>query len=425
MRILSRLGGVKALSASFTTSFQPVILRTGMILLFLAGIAVMGSAQDSIKVPKKKFPWFSFKNGIGIATPDSLFAMNFRFRVQSRLAYMSESDEDFTPKEFDFRVRRIRMRIGGFVLTPRLKYNIQLSFSRADMDWDVSQVPNVLRDAMITYETKQGFSFGIGQGKLPGNRQRVISSGDLQFPDRSIVNNALTIDRDFGAFIGFSNHIKNFHFAIKTAITSGEGRNVLKTDKGLAYTGRIEILPLGQFTDGGDYFEGDLAREPKPKLSLGGTVHYNHLALRTGGQLGTFLYAPRSLFTIHADIVFKWKGIAISSEYLYRSTDSAYTVNSTGDKRYVYAGQGVNTQVSYCFKKMYEIAFRHTILIPDRQIWADENLKNEYALGFSKYFMKHRLKIQTDIIYHRERNLILDRNEKNNFQWRFQVELGI
>ncbi len=410
------------------------LIRIAIIVavFFFSGVNYGQNVFDSLdtkidaRLKKLKVPIFSYgRNGFGITTPDSLFSINFRFRVQSRVGYTSESDEDFSPKEFDFRVRRARLRIGGFLFTPRLTYNVQLSFSRADMDWDVSQVPNVLRDAMITYEMKNGLSFAIGQGKLPGNRQRVISSGEQQFTDRSMVNNALTLDRDFGVFISYKNNIKNFHFAIKTAISSGEGRNVLKTDKGLAYTGRLEILPLGKFTDNGDYFEGDLMREPKPKLAIGGTVHYNHLAIRTGGQLGTFLHAPRSLFSVHADLVFKWKGFAVSSEYLYRSTDNAYTYDSVGDKRYVYAGMGVNSQISYCFKKQYEIAFRHSILIPDKQIISDENLKNDYAICFSKYFMKHRLKLQTDITYHTELDQIMNRYDGNNLQWRFQVELGI
>lgn len=401
------------------------------VLLFLT----RGFGQDSLetKIDRKiaskfkswKMPFFSFKNGLGITTPDSTFQMNFRFRVQSRVGYISESDTNLMPEEFDFRVRRIRLRIGGFIYTPRLKYNIQLSFSRADQDWDVSQVPNVLRDAMISYETRSGFTFAMGQGKLPGNRQRVISSGDQQFADRSIVNNALTLDRDFGIFVNYTNHIKNFHFFIRTAITSGEGRNILKSDEGLAYTGRLEIQPFGLFTDNGDNFEGDLVREPKPKLSLGGTVHFNHLAQRTGGQLGTFLYAPRNLFSVHADMLFKFKGFALSSEFLYRSTDTAYTYNSSGSKRYVFTGMGVNSQASYCFKKMWEVAVRHSILIPSYQIYADENLRSEYAVCVTKYFMRHRLKVQTDFAYHRETDMLLARNENNFFQWRFQIELGI
>ncbi len=396
-----------------------------LLLVFLSLVAIHVSAIDSVKIAKLKIPWFSYKNGLGITTPDSLFSLNFRFRVQSRVGYTSTTDKDMSPKEFDFRVRRIRMRIGGFIYTPRLTYNVQLSFSRADMDWDVSQVPNVLRDAMIAYEIPQGFTFAIGQGKLPGNRQRVISSGEQQFADRSIVNNALTLDRDFGIFINYTNHFKNFHYIIKTAISSGEGRNIITSDKGLAYTARLELLPLGQFTDRGDYFEGDLLREQKPKLAFCATVHYNHLARRTQGQLGTMLYAPRSLFSFHADALLKYKGFALSSEYLYRSTDSALTYNPDGALRYVYVGQGVNTQASYCFKKLFEIALRHCFLVPNTQLGKLENQKSEYAVCLSKYIVKHKLKVQTDFTYHREHNNFKSVSDHNNFSWRFQIELGI
>lgn len=409
-------------------------LKSNLVVLicsiaFLTTQASPGAPKsDSIPQAKKIVlpPWLSFKNGIGVTTPDSLFSLNFRFRVQSRVGYVSKSDEDFTPEEFDFRVRRIRMRIGGFIYTPRLTYNIQLSFSRADMDWDVSQVPNVLRDAMIAYTIPQGLTFAMGQGKLPGNRQRVNSSGELQFADRSIVNNALTLDRDFGVFVNYTNHIKNFHFIIKTAISSGEGRNIIKSDKGLAYTARIEFLPLGKFTNDGDYFEGDLMREPKPKLNFGGVVHFNHQAQRTGGQLGTYLYAPRDLFSAMGDLVFKYKGFALTSEFLYRQTKNPKTYNAdSSSMRYVYSGMGVNSQVSYCFKQMFELAARHSLLIPDAAIQDKEKMKSEYAICLSKYFMKHKLKLQTDLTYQRQYDMIKKENHHNNLGWRFQIELGI
>lgn len=405
-----------------------------VILIAILFVVQDINAQDSLeaKIDKKisekfknwKMPFFSFKNGLGITTPDSTFAMHFRFRVQSRMGYTSESDVNFTPSEFDFRVRRIRMRIGGFIYSPRLRYNIQLSFSRADMDWDVTNVPNVLRDAMISYDFKSGFSIAMGQGKLPGNRQRVVSSGELQFADRSIVNDALTLDRDFGLFVNFKNKIKNFHFIIKTAISSGEGRNILNTDAGLCYTGRLELLPLGEFTDGGDYFEGDVVREKKPKISIAGGASFNHMAKRTGGQLGKYLYDQRDIFTAEADLLFKWRGFALSSEYMYRTTDSAYTTDGT-NIRYVYIGHGVNSQLSYNFKKNWEIAARYSILIPDTQIYADENQRSEYAICVTKYIMRHRLKLQTDITYHTEYDMIGRIKDNSYFNWRFQIELGI
>jgi hypothetical protein len=42
---------------------------------------------------------------------------------------------------------------------------------------------------------------GFGQTKLPGNNQRVVSSGSLEFTDRTINNSRFNIDRDFGLLI--------------------------------------------------------------------------------------------------------------------------------------------------------------------------------------------------------------------------------
>jgi hypothetical protein len=89
-------------------------------------------------------------------------------------------------------VRRLRLRLDGFVLQRRLQYYIQLSFSKADMELEGGTVPQTIRDAMVYYHFNKRFYLGFGQSKLPGNRQRVISSGNQQFADRSI---AATIDR--------------------------------------------------------------------------------------------------------------------------------------------------------------------------------------------------------------------------------------
>ena len=58
---------------------------------------------------------------------------------------------------------------------------------------------------------------------------------------------------------------------LKGAFSTGDGRNALPIDGGMAYTGRIEWLPFGAFTNKGDYSEGDIEMEPKPKFSLGST----------------------------------------------------------------------------------------------------------------------------------------------------------
>lgn len=387
----------------------------------LAIIVAQFSFSQEKKSPEIKA---ILKKGLNFSTADSSFSLALRFRIQSRVGYVSTSEKDFNPREFEFRIRRIRLRLDGNLFSPRLTYNIQLSFSRGDMDWDISGFPNVLRDAMISYRFKSGLVLAMGQGKLPGNRQRIISSGELQFADRSIVNNALTLDRDFGLFLSYIYDGK-FAFRIKTAISSGEGRNVLKTDKGLAYTGRVELLPLGVFSDGGDFFEGDLFRESKPKLSIAGWGSFNNGALRTQGQLGREIYEGRDLYGAGADALFKYAGFALSAEYLYRYCKNPLTYNKDSLQRNVYAGQGVNAQASYCFKKMWEIGTRYSLLIPQKEIEMFERNQQHFSLVVSKYLIKHKVKVQTDFTYELNRTPSNLSNKSGNFQCRFQVELGI
>lgn len=219
----------------------------------------------------------------------------------------THSASDLNPESWEARVRRARLSFIGDVYNSKLTYYLQLSFSRGGMDWSVADVstintsPNVLRDAMIFYKPIKALQFGFGQGKLPGNRQRVISSGAQQFYDRSVVNAALTLDRDFVFFANYAIQAWDVKTILKGAITSGEGRNSSISNSGLAYTGRVEVLPFGDFTDGGDYFEGDLVHESKLKLSLVAGYHLNDLAVRAQGQLGRDLYAPKTYQEFLAD----------------------------------------------------------------------------------------------------------------------------
>jgi hypothetical protein len=54
------------------------------------------------------------------------------------------------------------------------------------------------------YKLYENWTIGFGQTKLPGNNQRVVSSGSLEFTDRTINNSRFNIDRDFGLFRLFS-----------------------------------------------------------------------------------------------------------------------------------------------------------------------------------------------------------------------------
>ena len=288
------------------------------------------------------------------------------------------------------------------------------------MDYESMNFPNIIRDAYIQYAFNKHFSVGIGQTKLPGNRQRINSSGDLQFVDRSIVNSIFNIDRDFGVQFAY----KRNYYQVRGAISSGEGRNISTSDNGLAYTGRFEILPFGQFANGGDYFEGDLAREKSRKISIGFSYCHNDKAVRTGGQLGSLLYGSADINTQIIDFIYKYNGWAFATEYISRTSPSPVTTDGSGNQRYVHTGSGQNYQGSYIFKNNIEIAGRYSVIIPGKQIVGMAPKTEQFTMGVSKYFRGHRVKLQNDITLEQVRTEGVAPVEKM-WIYRFQVEVGI
>ena len=122
-----------------------------------------------------------------VVQKDTLFKMTVRFRMQNRFALISEGGDDLAIGATDIRVRRMRLRFDGYVISPKIQYKVQLGFSKADMDLIETTTTQPIRDAIGFYVPNKHWSIGLGQAKLPGNRQREVSSGALQLPDRSIV----------------------------------------------------------------------------------------------------------------------------------------------------------------------------------------------------------------------------------------------
>lgn len=402
---------------------KKITLAVITLLLSLAGFAQKANPQNIYQIP-----YFTFGKGVGITSPDSLFSMSIRFRMQNRVGYFTNSGTDLNHREIEGRVRRLRLRFDGYLYNPRFVYVLQLSFSRGDIDFEDSNFPNIIRDAMVIYNFNKHFSLGMGQTKLPGNRQRVNSSGDLQLPDRSIVNSRFNVDRDFGIQSYYRNYLGGVHYVLRGAISTGEGRNFNSDNNGLAYTGRVELLPFGEFTNNGDYFEGDLMREPKPKLSFGATFSNNENTKRSGGQLGKFLYSPRDIETSMLDILYKHRGFAMAIELLKRTANDPITFNANDplQEQHVFAGHGENYQASYLFKNNQEIVTRFSNVRPALSIQTLEPQTQQYTLGTTRYLRGHRVKLQGELTYEQSEWLqAVGKSNSDYFLLRFQIEAGI
>jgi phosphate-selective porin OprO and OprP len=366
-----------------------------------------------------------FKDGVVFQHEPTHFKSKFRFRVQNRFTYQTEESEKLKAKQADFAVRRLRLRYEGNVLDPRLLFKFQFSFTRGDMDFDRTNYPNILRDAVVGWKLTDKTTLWYGQTKLPGNRQRVISSGSQQFVDRSLLNATFNIDRDLGAQIHHQIGEER-PFWIKGAISNGEGRATENKDNGLAYTGRMEWLPLGSFKDEGDYFEGDLSRESTPKVSLGAVYSMNKKTTRNGGQIGKQFSTSglnKDIETWFGDFLLKYQGFALSSEYAKRTTDNAFFQDGSSDVT-IYAGDALNAQFSYVTENNLEPAIRFTRLWASDETLNGENDRIQYTAGLSKYINHHKIKVQTDLSFDEQRNR-LENLYESAWIFRAQLEIGI
>lgn len=386
------------------------------LLVLISLFAPLAHAQETVSDPLVG----TFKEGLRFQQGND-FSMRLRFRLQNRLTLETKSTDASRLQNAEFTVRRARLRLDGYLLDPNILYNLQFSFSRGDLDWENTQYPNILRDAMVGWRWHPHHTLWWGQGKLPGNRQRTISSGAQQFVDRSIVNATFNIDRDIGVQ-QYSQFGDEKPLWLKLALTNGEGRNQPQRNASLATTARVEWYPLGNFRDGGDQFEADLAREQEPRLALGYTQSFNSLTSRTGGQIGKDLPTGqfRSLESRFADLFFKFRGFSFSAEWARRLTDNPLVSASHS----VYVGEGLNVQGGYLLESFWEPSFRWSRLQPSLELQATKQEERHYTLGLSKYIKNNSIKWQTDLSY---QDYLANESLEKKSLWsmRFQLELGI
>ena len=409
--------------ANFVEKQMKRLLLAGFFFFTASAFSQIVNEND---IRLSTLPYYSYGKGLGITSPDSLFQLNIRFRMQNRVTYIDNEGEK---PAYDGQIRRLRLRFDGFLVDPRIVYALQLSFAPGDVgEMEQGENINIIRDAVVMYRPNDRWNFTFGQTKLPGNRQRLNSSGALQLTDRSINNARFNIDRDFGFQIHNLNEFKDkFSYNFKGAVSTGEGRNATENaDDGVALTGKIELLPLGPFKKDGAHFEGDVLREEKPKFMISGVYHQNNLARRTAGQLGDDLFERRTMRSVFADAIVKYKGWAAMMAYMSRTTsENAITVNPEDavDIRYVFAGEGFDYQLSYVFKNNYEIIGRYSIQHVDDDIRLLAPNTKEFTLGLTKYIWEHTFKLQAELTY--DQLEFADGSGRDNWYFRLQCEIGI
>ena len=359
-----------------------------------------------------------FTDNVSAQIVQNSSTMKFTGRIQNLGLVEMQGDA----VETNLLVRRARLKFEGVAINPKFQYKVELGLTNRDHGSPIPQTQNSARmilDAVVQYEIGVNTHLWFGQTKLPGNRERVISSAKLQFVDRSLLNSNYNIDRDMGLQLHQKFGIGTMKAKAIVSVSQGEGRNITTGNLGgFDYTGRLELLPLGAFTSKGDYFGSDLKREETPKLALGLSYDYHDNASRARGNTGSFLSQTRTLSTIFADMMFKYKGFSVMAEYAIKSSDeSPVFVDETNSQEYHFVtGSALNIQAGYLLQSDWELAARFTSVNPEA-VLAQEDV-SMYTLGISKYIDGHNLKVQSDF------SMILEGDMEQSYLARLQFELS-
>ena len=388
-------------------------MKKSLLVVALLMLSAVSFGQDTVST--------KFGKGLyNVVSKDGSWSMKFGLRVQSLYAGENRINdvEGVMPGTSSFLIRRSRLKFGGHIFSPKLKYKIELGLSNKDLgkaDATTNQAPKMILDAVLKWNFYENFVLWAGQTKLPGNRERVISSANMEFVDRSMLNSYFNIDRDMGMQLHHRTVLgKSKKFTIREifSVSQGEGRNLVQNNYGgLQYTGRIEILPFGKFASKGDYIGGDMKREETPKLSLAATYDFNDRAVKTRSNQGSYMvddfagntdgHFNSNITTIFADMMFKYKGFAVMGEYANRNADiiNHFSADSTSSAS-VMAGSSLNFSLSYLMKNNWQVAARYTSYTPHLDYI--DNGEQRYTFGVSKYVVGHSLKVQADVTYKME-----------------------
>ncbi len=358
----------------------------------------------------------SAETGLGNGLNFSLSENQYEFKISGFLQPSWQySRLDTLKAENKFRSKRSYLNFGGKALKERLSFFVQIDFSAS----------TPLLDAFAAYHFNSKWNISAGQRRtFTNNREMKFDEDKLQFSERGMLSNSFSGNgREFGLFLEGKLGSK-FVIHPQLAITSGDGPNSFGLNStdidlgGFKYGGRLDVYPLGEFSEGNRGYAADLKHESKPKILIGGAASFNKGASSAKGEgHGDFRFYDKNKISnlpdyrkISADILVKFKGFSLLAEFINSSASGlsgTYTdsvLNAPNLKpgqisQYLVLGNAFNVQAGYVTKSGFALDLRYEKQDPE---FTNEPLsvlsKAEVAtIGLSKYFPDNRLKIQATV----------------------------
>lgn len=236
-----------------------------------------------------------------------------------------------------------------------------------------------------------------------------------------LMHNFVGATREGGLFVETNFSINQMRIYPSLSVTTGEGQNFFSsqpTSQGFKYGGRLDIMPLGDFTKNNAFIGHDIYREAKPKLVIGVAASYNQKASsamgsETGQITGIFnnsgVAALADYRRLVADFAFKSNGFALIGEYVVSTvtgkdlfTNVAATSQFTPEiaSTFYNLGSAYNIQSSYVFKSGWAVDARYARVKPEFDITGSKISDQKWAtFGINKFIKNNALRIGLNTNY--------------------------
>ncbi len=348
-----------------------------------------------------------------------------------QVLYGANSEDNFTTTSSEFNVRRARFNVSGVVFDKfyfRFRLNLVSDFQSATSG--TRAFNGSLQDCYIEYRpTKnQRINFGL-RTDYADSREARIEGESLAFIERSELTAAFDPFFDYGIRyrgefnIGGSNILRPI-----ASITTGEGTAGLqKNYGGFKYGVRIDWLPFGGFSQGGEWYMDDLAFERTPKLVVGVIGSYNNGASSAKGTNGgRYLYGDANqnillpdYYKWGFDYFFKYRGFYSLGEYIGTKANvppgiaGSFSLSGsfspfTGQtpeqidanvRSQLNIGSGYNVQAGYVIASRWAVGARYTYLQEEPPSAPFANQNRHYSVVATRLLKGYDLKIQTEFGY--------------------------
>jgi phosphate-selective porin OprO and OprP len=369
------------------------LVSVGIVLLVLLAVEpslVLAQAPEPPPPPVVRYG----DDGLEIGRDTSPFRLTLGGRLQFRYA-APFVDDPLDPEELGreretlTNIRRARFRAGGHLFTPRLTFAFQYDL-----------VNTWLLDARLNYEVWPWLQLRAGQWKADYNRERVASSGEQLLVERSIVNQAFTIDRQNGVMVhGRAAEGRPYDSTYFVGVFNGGGRSRGNDDRQPLWVARYQWNALG---DALEFSAVDLARSREVRLTLAAGASGNQTANTTfsssgPGQIPGIPDGEPGRYRLAqwvGESALHWRGISAQHEYHWkRITDT-----STGGVRrlegfYVQAGLFPHEFLG-AVPRPFQFTGRFATVDPN--LGDSEDHREEITVGANWFLNGHRSKISAD-----------------------------